>query len=1228
MQCKQNKNGVKLLAAVAVLAMMFAACAVVIGTDSDTDAATNEQKYSGTVDAVQNFPAGTNIVINDTLKITKGGIMTVEGSLKVLSGVSVTIEEGGKLVVKGGLVTIDGTVLVTGTDSKFQVMEHTLAADEILFKDYGITLNGTMTVTKNGVFEATSTPATPAEPDAEDNNGTEEEEIQTTDAGEDVAKQSILVKDGAKLDITKTGSNVGKIDNIDVYVSVGGTFHFSGKTSSQFDVTAYGDSKYMVQAIASIIGGTSATSDDKTTSDLTFTVKSGKITGYYNDTTVKTVSLNDYNLVVTGAVKNNDTLSFSEKTTLKGEDVKVTGYIYTSKNATPNENAAFTGATEASPYKLATNPGDIVFGKVIIDNLTVDRGSSITNGSAFGDKTDNLTYLNVRNVPQMVVTGTLTFTASEKDKTNGATFLDYGYVQVQGTINAEYSKVNVSYTQFGGVVIDGGKVILSDYSNGNFNGSIGAAYIDNDENYIITDLQTAIDGAVGSTDKEVIVIGGYKSGKSEGVGAYVISKDMTIPDGITLTLDRGLLIKDGVTLTVSPEAAIEFSDKGAPAPYCMIFVEGQLVDNDTNIAETSLSFEVKTSNADETVFTYTSLKNAIANANEGDTIYLYNQVDVKNNLTIPAGITVDSKNNKIVIANDATLTVDGTIYLSSSDGKIILTDASGTKAAGKLVINNMVVADATQIIDSKEEPNTAYVAGIYAEGTIGDYKDKDFILAPAVAAENSKTLENLEILGKTTYSSDLTFTAEAENEITLTIKAEAVFGKITLDGYKIVIENDNNTIKGVLSATVIAETTDGSSSVKFDKVSNNLEVKVTVDDTQEEPVSKMSLMVVADTSTLTGNITIASGKVYLNSAMTVGTTSKDVMTVANGAELNVPSAGSIIVAVQDGDKAYSGLVIDGTLSATGTITTNTSENNSPGTVLVNGTMVDSKGQSIAGNIDVIGTLTISSNKTMTVAGTMTVGKAPESLGAASTVTGALNVTGKLIVYPGADMSGALINVVDGVSTSKKVDYFVNGSLYMTSYSPEATEFSTIIPETLKITGYEDVVFNSTTSMWYTIPEMDDDSKKLDNNDTVGDISAVYGKATPSEAYLKASIGTGISLWIDGVKYTSGQVFTLNVGEYNVEVTINPGYKGTAKVMFNGAEVTNGKLVVTPEMSKTSTENTPVIVSATGDIAIDNGSSSGSSSSDDGMGITDILLIVLVILAAILVVIVALRMMRN
>ena len=117
MNANKTNSRARLIALIAVFAMVFAGAAVVLSDDGVDAAPANTQYYSGDLDKIQEFPEGTNVIVNDKLTITSGGVMIVHGNLTINNGVTVTIENGGQLYVDGGLATINGTVNVTGTSA-------------------------------------------------------------------------------------------------------------------------------------------------------------------------------------------------------------------------------------------------------------------------------------------------------------------------------------------------------------------------------------------------------------------------------------------------------------------------------------------------------------------------------------------------------------------------------------------------------------------------------------------------------------------------------------------------------------------------------------------------------------------------------------------------------------------------------------------------------------------------------------------------------------------------------------------------------------------------------------------------------------------------------------------------------------------------------------------------------------------------------------------------------
>ena len=281
------------------------------------------------------------------------------------------------------------------------------------------------------------------------------------------------------------------------------------------------------------------------------------------------------------------------------------------------------------------------------------------------------------------------------------------------------------------------------------------------------------------------------------------------------------------------------------------------------------------------------------------------------------------------------------------------------------------------------------------------------------------------------------------------------------------------------------------------------------------------------------------------------------------------------------------------------------------------------------NITVTGTLNITNNETttgtMAVSVAISVGEASETLGATGAINGAVTLSGNAyaLAYPGTTVAASNFGNESSVNSTQ---FYINGALYVTAY---ATSGSAVaigedgFMENVEITGFitKDVINNPTK--WFSDEAMETALPNQAFN--VGDEDAVYTELTPATAYVQYSAGSQISLYVDGVKVTSGTIIDLSVGTHQVTATVNPGYTGEVIITFNGQTITGGSFEITPEMNKTATKENPVVLSATGNISVDTGS---TGSSDDGMGLTEILLVILVILIVVMAIMVALRLMRS
>ena len=374
----EKTNGVKLLAIVAIFAMVLCAFAII---PSESEAASSDtQSYSGILDGddvAQSFPVGTNVVIDDTLTISNGAKMYVYGgSLTVNTGVTINVQSGGELIIGKGsnvnddavatLVTINGTVTINGENSKVTIYNTDSSVD---YKTSGVIINGTVSVVRGGSLIADETKG-----------------------------GSVLINNGGSLAVSSSGSRISYITGINVDLAVGGTFNLDGRVASEaaktMTVTSYGSGDDKTTAKATITSGT-VTAGDNNTSNLTFTTTSGSYTAYAADESTKVVR--EYVLNVEGTVNGKDSITLSSIESASVES------LFTSKDAAKVTNDDYT-------YN------DKVVGKVSIGSLDIKDGSDfIVDQGAY-----------------VIVAGKLTVNALEYTG-NGTWRLDYTYTLTGAT---------------------------------------------------------------------------------------------------------------------------------------------------------------------------------------------------------------------------------------------------------------------------------------------------------------------------------------------------------------------------------------------------------------------------------------------------------------------------------------------------------------------------------------------------------------------------------------------------------------------------------------------------------------------------------------------------------------------------------------------------------------------------------------------------------------------------
>ena len=928
-----------------------------------------------------------------------------------------------------------------------------------------------------------------------------------------------------------------------------------------------------------------------------------------------------------------------------------------------------------TPLKIDISTGDAItpmsavagtlnmseYSVLIIDENAYLRVSG-TLDAAYAETDENKTTLPTFTNPTKV---------KDELKAN-KTFQIHGTMYVTGAVTGNAAGL-FAYAQeaegyFGNLIyVDGGSITLEyaddfvkDMTGGQFGDShlFGSLYVvdgaktSDPSTVYIYDFDVAVTNATAAEAEELYVFAWGSQNAATGEtadaanalsrGAFEITTQISIPDGMTLYIWNALVVGENGTLTLEDGATVEFTmsaDTGRISDAAL-YVLGKVVDNGEVMAgyeddEKIFVYEVKKVSEDELTATYTSLKMALNEAVDGEEIQLHGQITISEDLTIPANVTVisgaDSEADKkdAITINGATLTVNGTLVMSESAGITLKTDGSDK---ANVIVNNIIVnSDGTNV--AYTDDSDYKIAGAYFDGTIGDYESADFITSVAVAGANSTNTSAIAIQGKVSMG-DVTFT-EGELGLAITTAGEVTAGTVTLVGNAVTFTAGGEAADS-FTGTVSSAVTAGTSAVSFSKA-KDVVITLVPEDDGETITTTMALGITAQ-NVLAGTATISAGEVYIDGDVTVGTLSADkkdkaVLTVASGATLVVPEEASIIVVNNAADEPYSGLVIDGTISiAKGTLTIQSKGTGDDASdvndaqVDINGTMnVAGKEQKFAGILNVTGALNVTSegdDACKVIVAMMNVG---DKDGATGSVSGTISVgdNGYIYAYPGSDMSGAAVDVQeDGTSTANTTEFYINGTLYVTAYSFGTATFGQVMSEPVSLTGYEAV------STWFPTPEMTEGSE-IKTGESISEIASAYAEAEPLNVRIQVSVGQGMSVYIDNVRYGNADILSLSVGQHTVSVQVNPGYTGTAQILFDGVAVTDGKLNVTADMAKDApaddkNSTSAIILSVTGEIAVDTGSTGG----DDGMGLTEILLVILVVLIVVMAIMVALRLMRS
>ena len=721
------------------------------------------------------------------------------------------------------------------------------------------------------------------------------------------------------------------------------------------------------------------------------------------------------------------------------------------------------------------------------------------------------------------------------------------------------------------------------------------------------------------------------------MGTVKVSTDVTIPAGVIVQIENNgaINVAEGVTLILSDGATMNGSST------TKVIVDGTFTAQDYAEDLSVRTIEADVMSTDGASRTWTSLANAIESGMTD--ITLNRIVVIDSDLTIPEGVTVTTnvapgsvegeEGQYSILVDDAKLTVDGTLaMLETSEGAIGAVGEDGEIVVNGVYYARIMASEAPAAMDNVAGAHFAIASGASTYFYVSNIE---------FAAETTSANDNLDgaiIIKGIVGAGDVTFTAAEGIPMNIRLQALTVdetvgapenmtiltTGTVTLSGDVTLTIQSNTRMTG----TVAALCGDGTSnaSVQLTNVQNNLVIR-----SYSSEGATATDYYLAINGTYNGDLAVTAGTVTVyegNITVPTGST----LNVATGAVLDVPA--NRTMTVQTNESADENpVIIAGTLeldNANGVL--------GLGTVEITGQLNANDGMVLTTTLRVSGTLTVAENEILSInGGTLVVGDRPSYLGEAATgaVIGTVSFNasglGAILAYEGADLSGAQIDInpATGESDATQIEYVINGTTYATIYAYSSTVYTVgqiAVIEEIDLRGLD------TNGNWY-VSEDAATAGDVDESVTgnpMRNYDVVYAQFEISDVLGTISVGTGITMYIDGLTINNYETWTedgyrynLPVGTHTISIAANANYSiENATITFNGQTVQNGGTIeITADMNSFTLAASGATISDT-TVVIDGGNGSND------MSLTDILLIVLVILIVIMAIIVALRLMRS
>ena len=816
---------------------------------------------------------------------------------------------------------------------------------------------------------------------------------------------------------------------------------------------------------------------------------------------------------------------------------------------------------------------------------------------------------------------------------NDQKFIVEGTLNITGEEAGYYDRTLMNTFPVGTIEITGTVVIGPEASSAPTAGNTSYPV---DSEYVLPGNVTGVRYAIQTTENNVTSTTIYYTNFDAAVAEITDAIDDTISVygkvevGATVTVTAGcnVVLNAGAVLTVNEGVTLTFANGGkVTGTQATIEVLGTMESANyrEDVSVGAVGADVIITN--EPARTWTSFYNALESATAPETIELARDITLTENTTIPEGITVTTEYN--LNTSRYTLTVNGTLDVLQG-GDI---DITGTPEDGNVIANGVVVMRSL----GESQENVA---------TLAQFDGAHFTLRTGATVSNYVT--NLGYAAENVDNGTITVTgAVSAGEVVFT---ESANGVLVIN----VVTNEDQEVNTVLSVTSMdlngakftvdaKSRVTGSVTVPYGDGTTDAQIDLsrasgefTIESTSMATATGTDYTAYLYGAVSNGSMTVAAGTVdiYCSTAV-LGFTANTAFEVANGATLVVEDG--TFTANNDSKTGSSYVTIMGTMDLDNGILAGDS-------IVVEGTLnvIENANSNVV--IYVPGTVVIDEDATFTVNSKMVVGAAPETLGVGGELVGKyqINANGYILAYTEADLTGAQINwnTATSESDAETTTFYINEVEYATVYAAIGNEhginsiFGTAAGEKIEITGLNTTV----PAGGYQWEDVNGETT------TVGDIGspeAVYIEFNPATVSGVVTIGSGISLYIDGVQvfgYSGGanagvipgneqtiaNNLALGVGTHRVSYEISAGWDGsTVAFTFNGQTIENNSTItITADM-------TTFTLSATGATNSTGTSDSGSTTGgDDGMGLTDYLLIILVVLIVVMAIMVALRLMRS